>query len=172
MRAAVSSFVLACLSAVALPIAHAADLPVTWDFAVIPTSGTISVGDSVTWSGDLGVHPIRETNSTFSGTAPAFTSGGNSFQKFFPTPGTFYFQCTAHGFMQFKVIVCSAPPATLAALDIDGNGQVDAATDGLLVVRYLLGLRGDALIAGALGVSPSRCTFEKVETYLAQLNTP
>ena len=31
-------------------------------------------------------------------------------------------------------------------LDIDGNGQVDALTDGLLILRYLFGLEGDALV--------------------------
>ena len=33
-------------------------------------------------------------------------------------------------------------------LDIDGDGTPRAPTDGLLIVRYLLGLRGSALVAG------------------------
>jgi len=37
------------------------------------------------------------------------------------------------------------------ALDLDGNGQVDAGTDGVLLLRYLHGFRGDALVPGALG---------------------
>lgn len=37
------------------------------------------------------------------------------------------------------------------ALDLDGNGQVDAPTDGVLALRYLLGFRGNALVLGALG---------------------
>ena len=36
------------------------------------------------------------------------------------------------------------------ALDIDGDGSVKATTDGLLVLRYLLGLRGTALTNGAV----------------------
>lgn len=36
-----------------------------------------------------------------------------------------------------------------ASLDIDGDGVVKATTDGLLVLRYLLGLRGTALTNGA-----------------------
>ena len=35
------------------------------------------------------------------------------------------------------------------ALDIDGNSVVDPASDGLLILRYLLGLRGAALVTGA-----------------------
>jgi hypothetical protein len=51
-------------------------------------------------------------------------------------------------------------------LDIDGNGKVDAATDGLLVVRYLFGLRGSALIDGAVAPDATRKSALAVETYL------
>jgi hypothetical protein len=34
-------------------------------------------------------------------------------------------------------------------LDVDGDGEVNAMTDGLLILRAMLGLSGDALIAGA-----------------------
>ncbi len=55
-------------------------------------------------------------------------------------------------------------------LDIDGNGTIDPATDGLLIVRYMLGLRGDALIANALGATPrARSTFTDIEAWLAAL---
>ena len=35
-------------------------------------------------------------------------------------------------------------------VDIDGNGTVDALTDGLVILRYLFGLRGDVLISGVI----------------------
>ena len=57
-------------------------------------------------------------------------------------------------------------------LDIDGNGQVDALTDGLLISRYLLNIRGPALIAGALGVGATRTTVIQIENYLAGLLPP
>ncbi len=41
--------------------------------------------------------------------------------------------------------------ATLCSTDIDGDGQSDPATDGILLARYLAGRRGEALIQGALG---------------------
>jgi alpha-tubulin suppressor-like RCC1 family protein len=53
-------------------------------------------------------------------------------------------------------------------LDIDGNGQIDALTDGLLIVRYMLNLRGTALTAGAVGPMPGR-TLAEIEAYLATL---
>ena len=57
-------------------------------------------------------------------------------------------------------------------LDIDGNGQVDALTDGLLISRYLLNIRGPALIAGALGVGATRTAITSIENYLAGLIPP
>jgi len=54
------------------------------------------------------------------------------------------------------------------ALDVDGNTVVDPATDGVLVLRYLLGFRGGALIADAVGTTPapSRATALSIEQYL------
>ncbi len=57
-------------------------------------------------------------------------------------------------------------------LDIDGNGQVDALTDGLLISRYLLGISGPALTAGAIGAGATRLTFTQIENYLAGLLPP
>lgn len=42
-------------------------------------------------------------------------------------------------------------------LDVDGDGNVAAMVDGLLILRYLLGLRGEALVQGT-GVSISSAT--------------
>ena len=53
------------------------------------------------------------------------------------------------------------------ALDIDGNGQVDALTDGLLIMRYLFGLRDASLITGAVGPGATRTTAFDLETSLS-----
>ena len=50
-------------------------------------------------------------------------------------------------------------------LDVDGNLQADALTDGLLIFRYLGGLRGAALIEGVVGATPSRPTASAIEDY-------
>ena len=52
--------------------------------------------------------------------------------------------------------------------DIDGNGQVDALSDGLLTIRYLLGLRGEPLIKDAVANDCSRCSIAEIEDYLQQ----
>ena len=55
-------------------------------------------------------------------------------------------------------------------LDIDGNNKVDALTDGLLIIRYLFGLTGDALISGAVDAQlGTRKTAAAIENYLQSL---
>lgn len=55
-------------------------------------------------------------------------------------------------------------------LDIDGNGVVEAATDGVLLLRALLGFRDASLTSGALGVAPPsgrwRNTAPLIRSYL------
>ena len=54
-------------------------------------------------------------------------------------------------------------------VDIDGNGQIDALTDGLLILRYLFGLEGDVLIAGVVAQNATRVTAAEIEAHLAGL---
>jgi hypothetical protein len=56
-----------------------------------------------------------------------------------------------------------------AALDIDGNNISDALTDGLMLVRYMFGLRGPALTAGAIGTGATRNTAMDIENYIQSL---
>ncbi|MEO8134314.1 MAG: hypothetical protein ABI831_10085, partial [Betaproteobacteria bacterium] len=58
------------------------------------------------------------------------------------------------------------------ALDVDGNGQVDALTDGLLIIRYLFGLRGASLISGAVGPGATRILAGDLEAALVAVSTP
>ncbi len=44
-------------------------------------------------------------------------------------------------------------PVILASLDIDGEGEANALTDGLLIIRRLFGFSGDSLISGAVSSS-------------------
>ena len=53
--------------------------------------------------------------------------------------------------------------------DIDRNGQADAATDGLMLLRYLYGLRGTALTAGAIGIGATRTNSTDIEAYIQSL---
>ena len=58
------------------------------------------------------------------------------------------------------------------AIDVDGDGQVDALTDGLLLLRYMFGLRGTSLVTGAVGAGAARTTSGQIETYLGGLLQP
>ena len=50
--------------------------------------------------------------------------------------------------------------------DIDGNTEVDALTDGLLLLRYLFGLRNDSLISDVVGSGASRTSSVDITGYL------
>lgn len=55
-------------------------------------------------------------------------------------------------------------------LDIDGNNSADALTDGLLIIRHLLGLTGDALISGAVDLQfGTRKLAPEIQSYLQSL---
>ena len=57
----------------------------------------------------------------------------------------------------------------LCSLDLDGNGSVDAATDGVLLLRALLGVRGSALTANALGVMATRTDPDVIAALVATM---
>jgi hypothetical protein len=58
--------------------------------------------------------------------------------------------------------------AAIAVSDIDGNGEIDALTDGLLNMRFIFGIRGNALINNSVGNNCSRCIATEIETYLTE----
>ena len=51
-------------------------------------------------------------------------------------------------------------------LDIDGNNEIKPLTDGLLVLRYQFGFRGDSLIQNAIGTGATRNTAASIESFL------
>jgi hypothetical protein len=51
-------------------------------------------------------------------------------------------------------------------LDVDGNGQADALSDGIVIVRYLFGFTGDNLINGAVDPAGTRNTAPAIEALL------
>ncbi len=53
-------------------------------------------------------------------------------------------------------------------LDIDGDGEAGALTDGLLLIRYLFGFSGDALISGAVSENAQRTTAEQIQAYISE----
>ena len=57
-----------------------------------------------------------------------------------------------------------------AALDIDGDGLVTPTIDGLLLMRWQLGVRGSALLGGiTIPVAATRVTVSAIEGHLRRL---
>ena len=75
----------------------------------------------------------RQTDTSTIAGSTLIANAGTSITRTFSTPGTYYFMCESNwascaprcGHRRLP----GAPP--YAALDIDGNGQVDALTDGV-----------------------------------------
>ena len=59
-----------------------------------------------------------------------------------------------------------ASAINLSAYDIDGDGQARAETDGLLLLRAMLGFRGDALVNGAISTTATRRTAQDIQNFL------
>ncbi len=57
----------------------------------------------------------------------------------------------------------------LATLDIDGNGQIQPLTDGLLFLRYTFQFSGTVLTANAVGPGCTRCDAAAILSYLSGL---
>ena len=53
----------------------------------------------------------------------------------------------------------------LSGYDVDGDGQVNAETDGLLFLRFLLGFRGDSLANNATSVNATRRTGVEILSF-------
>ena len=124
-------------------------------------------------------NPLNGTLVAFSGppSGAGLMGGGNALSSL---GGVAYFGAIANGIAGTYTVAANAaglPPANFGLtntvrlnplLDVDDNGQVNLLTDGLLVVRYLLGLRGTALTTGGIGANPGR-TPEQIETYIQSL---
>jgi hypothetical protein len=53
-----------------------------------------------------------------------------------------------------------------ATFDIDQSGSVDALSDGLILLRYFFGLRGDSLISGVISPIANRTSAADIEAYI------
>jgi hypothetical protein len=66
----------------------------------------------------------------------------------------------------FDAYPLDANNVQVKVFDIDGNGQFDALTDALLILRYGFGFSGEELIDDALGEGATRTGAEEIEDYL------
>jgi hypothetical protein len=58
------------------------------------------------------------------------------------------------------------PVVNYSVFDIDKNGSVDALTDGLIMLRYFFGLRGDNLISGSIANDATRTSASEIEAHI------
>ncbi|MBC6476514.1 MAG: hypothetical protein GDA56_26785 [Hormoscilla sp. GM7CHS1pb] len=71
-------------------------------------------------------------------------------------------------FVPSSIALTLHTPPPSPTLDIDGNGVIDALTDGLVAIRYLFGFRGETLTEDVVGEGATRDTSEIV-TYLDEV---
>lgn len=71
-------------------------------------------------------------------------------------------------FVALQCVSTSFAAAT-CDFDIDGNGTPDARTDGLLLIRHLLGISGSELTQGALGAGATRSATE-IQSFIRTQN--
>jgi hypothetical protein len=56
-----------------------------------------------------------------------------------------------------------------SSLDIDNNGELDALTDGLIILRYLFEIRSNSLIDGVISPTGNRSNLDDILTYFDTL---
>jgi hypothetical protein len=67
-------------------------------------------------------------------------------------------------------IVALLTGAKETMLDVDANGAADALTDGTLILRYLFGFRGEALVEDAVAPNATRTTPSEIQDFLDQFD--
>ena len=95
------------------------------------------------------------TTGVLSGTPALGTTGG------YPLTITASNGVLPNATQNFALVV-----AANCTFDVDGNGAVDALTDGLLILRALFGLTGTSVTNGALGALPARATWNEIRAHL------
>lgn len=86
-------------------------------------------------------------------------------------PSTVSFTAASHAAdLTFEPLSITVTPAE-SNLDVDGNGECDALTDGVLIMRYLFDPNGPWTTAGAFTADATRKTHDEVKAYLDSAST-
>jgi|CXWL01.1.fsa_nt_gi hypothetical protein len=64
----------------------------------------------------------------------------------------------------------TVPAGALPSLDVDLNGQADALSDGILIIRHLFGFTGTALTNGAVDLAGQRTDPTAIQNYLTSIS--
>ena len=116
----------------------------------------------------VGASPVGVAISSDSSAAFVVNSGSNSVSRIdlATNATTVAFATTNAAPASLGTFYVSALPCTL---DVDRNGAVSPSTDGMLVLRYLLGLRGATLTTGVIGAAAT-LSADEIVSNLAALN--
>ena len=63
------------------------------------------------------------------------------------------------------------PAGSLPSLDVDLNGQADALSDGIVIIRHLFGFTGTALTDGAVDPGGGRTDPTAIQNYLNSISS-
>lgn len=157
----------AVLMNIAFDVSDAIDLDIT-------TETSINFSDSALASGyqfESESYNLELVSTSWdfdgSGHADALTDGLMMLRYCFGLRGTFVTDSamSPDSTMSSEQVVAEIESA-LTMADIDDDGEVGALTDGLMLLRYLFGLRGDQITASAVGTNANRTSNEAIEAYL------
>lgn len=70
-----------------------------------------------------------------------------------------------------SAVVVVLEPGPLPNLDIDLNGTLDALTDGVVVLRHLLGFTGNAITNGVIDSAGRRTDPAQITDYLTSIHS-
>ncbi len=145
-----------------------------WPYLADPT---VAAGPPVTAPCLSPNSPTNDTTATaagavnlfqFQGTlAPGVGLGGTA-DITITADGQYSLSSTTPGMQDQKVTITAAAAPT-CNLDADGNGSLDGFTDGVLILRYLLGI-GNATLLNGVTATPPRNTAQAVRDYLVTQN--
>ena len=118
----------------------------TLAFAAGPSSTNYAIPSSTV---NAGVGPMTSSGYKLAASVgDAFFGGTSMSTNYSATPG-------------FWPTIKGVGPGCI--LDLDGNGNIDALTDGLMLIRVLFGLTGTAVTNGAIGPNPTRTTYAAIQ---------
>ena len=147
-------------------------------WTVQPASTTLGVSIRGTGSGSVSSNPAGITcgatcTMTFSGPTlvdlTATPASGSMFVGWLGACTGAASICTVTASSATRVTATFAPATLLLRLDVDGNAAYRAPTDGVLAMRYLLGLSAGPLVTAAIGTGATRSTPTTVTQYLDTL---
>ena len=119
-------------------------------FAAVPTSNNYSLPSSAVNNGvaDMASPAGFKLSSSVGDTVYTLRSTSTGFVQ-------------SPGFWQAAIGVSQG-----CVLDLDGNNTIDALTDGLLLLRAMLGLTDAAVTNGAIGAGAARTTWAQIQPFV------